>query len=199
MDAVSWDERYRSSELVWSRGPNAVVAETVAPWPPGRAVDLAAGEGRNAVWLAARGWEVTAVDFSAVALDKARAMADHAGVDIELVQADVTLWDPPEAVDLVVVAYLQLADGVREAVVSRAATWLRPGGHLVLVGHDKTNVTDGHGGPPSETVCYDLDATLAALAGLQIDRAEVVERVVETDDGSAVALDTVIVAHRARP
>src|SRR5207244_12631949 len=74
MDATAWDERYRSAELVWGVRPNRWVERELADLPPGRALDLACGEGRNALWLAARGWQVTAVDFSAVALDKARAL-----------------------------------------------------------------------------------------------------------------------------
>ena len=75
MDAEAWNERYRTSELMWSAGPNQFVEAELADLAPGRAVDLAAGEGRNAIWLARRGWQVTAVDFSQVALDKGRAIA----------------------------------------------------------------------------------------------------------------------------
>ena len=64
MDADAWDQRYAASELVWSREPNQFVASELADLPPGTAVDLAAGEGRNAIWLASRGWSATAVDFS---------------------------------------------------------------------------------------------------------------------------------------
>ena len=70
VDAAGWDERYAATDLVWSAGPNQFVEAACADLPPGRAVDLAAGEGRNAIWLARRGWQVTAVDFSQVGLDK---------------------------------------------------------------------------------------------------------------------------------
>src|ERR1700712_1041252 len=75
MDAQTWDERYAAAGLVWSATPNQFVAAELAALPPGRALDLACGEGRNALWLADRGWQVTAVDFSRVALDKGRALA----------------------------------------------------------------------------------------------------------------------------
>ena len=75
MDSEAWDERYAATELVWSAEPNQFVAAECADLAPGRAVDLAAGEGRNAIWLAGRGWAVTAVDFSSVALERGRRLA----------------------------------------------------------------------------------------------------------------------------
>ena len=75
MDASEWDRRYAAADLVWSAGPNAVVAREADDLPPGRALDLASGEGRNAIWLAERGWRVTAVDFSAVATERTRQLA----------------------------------------------------------------------------------------------------------------------------
>ena len=97
MDARAWDDRYAASELVWSREPNQFVAAELADLPPGRAVDLAAGEGRNAIWLASRGWSATAVDFSQVALDKGARLAGD--LDVTWVCADATRWDEPAAYD----------------------------------------------------------------------------------------------------
>ncbi|MCI3276673.1 class I SAM-dependent methyltransferase [Streptomyces cylindrosporus] len=95
MDAATWDERYRGSELVWKAEPNRFVAEDLAGLKAsGRAVDLAAGEGRNSVWLAERGWEVDAVDFSAVALEKAERLAADRGVRLRTVRADLTAGHP---------------------------------------------------------------------------------------------------------
>ena len=82
MDASDWDDRYRDQELVWSAGPNQFVEAICSPLPPGRSLDLAAGEGRNALWLAERGWDSTAVDFSAVAIEKAKAIASRRGVTL---------------------------------------------------------------------------------------------------------------------
>ena len=87
MDAKAWDERYADSELVWSVEPNQFVAAECADLPPGRALDLAAGEGRNSIWLARRGWDVTAVDFSQAGLDKGRRLAGE--LEIEWVCGDV--------------------------------------------------------------------------------------------------------------
>jgi ubiquinone/menaquinone biosynthesis C-methylase UbiE len=97
MDARTWDERYAGSELVWSTTPNLFVAAEFADLPPARAVDLAAGEGRNALWLAERGWEVTAVDFSLVGLDKGRSLQerhpDGRDLHVEWVHADVLTFE----------------------------------------------------------------------------------------------------------
>src|SRR5690348_14293140 len=105
MDRAEWDRRYAGTELVWTAEPNRFVVQEVAGLPPGRALDLAAGEGRNAVWLAERGWAVTAVDFSAVGLDKARRLAAERGVEAGWVVADVLEYVPePGAYDLVLIA-----------------------------------------------------------------------------------------------
>lgn len=183
MDAETWDERYAASELVWSAGPNQFVADALGDLPPGRAVDLAAGEGRNAIWLARRGWAVTAVDFSRVALEKGRKVAGD--TDIEWVCADATTWRPDEPVDLVVVAYLHLPADQRRAAVRGAVGSLAPGGTFFLVGHDSTNIAEGTGGPQDPSVLSTADDVLADLGGLDVDvvRAERVARRVEPEHG----------------
>jgi SAM-dependent methyltransferase len=104
-----WNERYAQKELVWTAEPNRRFAAEVDGLEPGRALDLACGEGRNAVWLAERGWRVTGVDFSDVALAKAAELAASRGVEAEWVVADVLDYRPePRAFDLVAVLYLQL-------------------------------------------------------------------------------------------
>lgn len=194
MDAREWDERYAGSQRLWSEGPNAAVAERTRELEPGTAVDLACGEGRNAIWLARRGWTVTGVDFSQVALERARRGAVEAGVEVALVEADVTTWAPPEPVDLVVIAYLHLVDEQMAAVTSTAAGALAPGGRLVMVGHHRDNVAHGVGGPPDPAVCWDpaLLAAVARDAGLTVVEAEAVPRPTEQGD----AIDAVVLAAR---
>lgn len=193
-----WDERYAGREYVWDVGPNLFVERYLSGSEPGTAIDLGAGEGRNSVWLAEQGWRVAAVDFSRVGLDKAIRLAGHRGVAdrVEAILADALTFHPSEPVDLVVVAYLQLPAEQRRIVLEHAATWLRPGGRVFVVAHDRSNVERGYGGPPVEDVCYDLGETVSALAGLTVDVAEVVEREVETEDGPRIALDTLVIAAR---
>lgn len=191
-----WDQRYATEEYVWRVEPNQFVKEHLTGLAPGRAVDLGAGEGRNAVWLASRGWRVTAVDISPVGLEKGRRLAAHNGVEVDFVEGDATTWEPAEPVDLVLLSYLQIPTPQRLTALEHARTWLRPGGTLFVIAHDRSNIEHGHGGPQAPDVCYTVDETVEALDGLDILAAEVAERVVTTEDGERVALDTLVRAVR---
>ena len=92
-DVAHWDRRYADRERLWPAEPNLAVGEIVRPLTPGRALDLGAGEGRHAIWLAQHGWQVTAVDFSAVGIARALALAD--AVAVEWIVDDVRAWEPP--------------------------------------------------------------------------------------------------------
>ncbi|HEU5035432.1 MAG TPA: class I SAM-dependent methyltransferase [Nocardioides sp.] len=195
MDAHDWDERYADSELVWSAEPNVFVAAEAADLEPGRALDLAAGEGRNAIWLARRGWRVTAADFSQVALDKGRRVAGDA--EVRWVRADATQWDEPSAYELVVVAYLQLPAPERRAALRAAYASLVEGGTLLVVAHDSTNLAEGTGGPQDPAVLMTAEDVLADLDGLALDvvRAERVARQVgdgHGEDPARVAWDCLV-------
>ena len=187
MDAQDWDERYAAHDLVWSAEPNVFVAAELADLEPGRALDLAAGEGRNAIWLARRGWTVTAADFSQVALDKGRQLAGDTGV--RWVCADATRWDEPAAYDLVVVAYLQLAAPERRAALRAAYASLVEGGTLLVVAHDSSNLAEGTGGPQDPAVLMTAEDVLGDLDGLAFDvaRAERVARQVGDGHGEEPA------------
>jgi SAM-dependent methyltransferase len=197
VDAETWNERYAATDRLWSAGPNQFLAAEAADLEPGRAIDLACGEGRNAVWLAERGWAVTAVDFAEVALDRGRAAAAERELEVDFVCADVVAYEPDvHAFDLVAVLYLHLPAGERDVVFQRAAEAVAPGGTFLLVGHDRSNIEHGYGGPDDPAVLNTPDEVASALDGLEVERAEVVEREVETADGVRVALDTLVRAHR---
>ncbi len=133
MDSRGWDRRYAGSGFVWTVKPNRFLVEEAASLPPGRALDLACGEGRNAVWLAERGWEVTGVDFSQVALDKARRLACQRGVSAEWVAADLLDYRPePGVFDLVLIFYLQVPADQRRRVVRAAAAGVALGATLLV-------------------------------------------------------------------
>ena len=150
-----WNRRYAEDDRIHSTAvPNQFFVAEAADLSPGRALDLACGAGRNAVWLAERGWQVTAVDFSGVALSMARALAASRGVGVEWMEADVVEWSPPPGVyDLVAVLYLQLPADERRIVLRHAAAAVRPGGTLLVVGHDLLNLTEGWEDPPRPTCC----------------------------------------------
>lgn len=185
MDSGAWDERYATAELVWSATPNQFVEAAFADQEPGRVVDLAAGEGRNALWLASLGWDVTAVDFSRVGLDKGRAVEATIATKhpITWVCADVLEWQPDGSYDAAVVAYLQLPEDQRRQAVRRAFGALRGGGELFWVAHDSTNLFQGTGGPQDHRVLMTAEDVLADLGGQRFEvlRAERVARDVEPE------------------
>lgn len=192
MQAAEWDERYAERQQ-WSIEPNALIADLLADLPPGDAVDLAAGEGRHALWLAGRGWRVTAVDFSDVGLTRGR--GQPGAERVTWVTADVLAWSaPPESQDLVLVAYLHLPEADTVDLFTRAAGWLRPGGRLLVLGHDLDNLTRGVGGPQEPAVLHSVDRLAPVAALLDVDRLEQVER--ETPAGTA--LDTLLWGRRPR-
>lgn len=182
MDAGAWDARYAAAEQVWSIEPNQFVASELAELPAGTAIDLASGEGRNAIWLAERDWTVTGIDFSEVAVERARRTAGDR--EVTWVVGDALTVELPEA-DLAVLAYLQLPPEQRRTAVRRAFAALRRGGTLLVVAHDSTNLTEGTGGPQDPTVLYTAEDVLADLESeeLTVERAErVARRVTEDDD-----------------
>lgn len=202
--AQDWDRRYadaaRERGLVWSPGPNHTVEEILAERPPSTAVDLGAGEGRHALWLASRGWTVTAVDFSGAGLEQGRALEPDGPGHVDWVHADATAWEPAQPVDLVLVAYLHLASGPLRDMLGRLPGWVDAGGALLVLGHDRENVERGVGGPPDPDVLYSTSLLEASVqgSGLHVERCEQVPRAVEKDGRRADAIDTLLLARRAR-
>ncbi len=201
MDATGWDERYGAQEPVWGEQPSVFVAEALGTTPPGRALDLAAGEGRHAVWLASLGWHVEAVDYSSVGLSRAQEWAKAQGVADRLVTVEADLVDfvpAPGGFDAVILAYVQLPRFERIAVIPSAARAVAVGGLLVVVAHDSSNLADGHGGPPDPSVLYTPQEVLSDLeAGpyeWEILRGEVALR--EVAGAERPARDAVVVARR---
>ena len=192
-----WNEKWRERGAGARSEPSRFLVEEVSELGAGRALDLACGAGRNAIWLAERGWRVTAVDYSEVALAEARRRAAGKDVDIDWILADLTNWLPPVAAfDLVCVLYLQLPAGERRLVLDRAAGVLAPGGTMLVLGHDLSNLTEGYGGPTSADVLYTPDDLVADLTGLAVERAERVTRQVEDEDGLHEAIDALVRARR---
>ena len=199
VDRNEWNRRYDTPDLVWTGEANRFLVTEMSAMPAGTALDLAAGEGRNAVWLARRGWTVTAVDFADVGLAKAARLAASAGVEVDLVCADVTEYEPaPASFDLVVVLYLHLPTSSRRPLMAMAARSLAPGGTLLVVGHDATNLTAGYGGPQDPDVLFSPDDVVEDLteSDLVVIKAARVERPVDTADGPRVAIDALVRARR---
>ena len=196
MEREDWDRKHGEAGLLFGADPNRFLVAEIDGLEPGRALDLACGSGRNAVWLAERGWTVLAADFSDVALEKARGLAADRGVEVEWVQADLREWEPPaRAFDLVVVLYLQVPRDELRSALRNAAEALAPDGTILVIGHHLENLENGYGGPSNPAVLYTPEEVAAALEGLEIEKAERVLRPVE---GERDAID-VLVRARRRP
>ncbi len=186
MRREDWDRRYAGVENLWSAKPNRFLVAEVEGLAPGRALDLACGEGQNAIWLAGAGWRVEGVDYSSVAIAKARARAARDGVDATFAEADLVEYEPdPSAYDLVLMLYLHLPAEEHRLVLARAARSLAPGGTLVLLGHDLLNATEGVGGPSDASLLYTPDIA-GELPDLEIEKAERVFRDVAGADRPAI-------------
>jgi SAM-dependent methyltransferase len=190
MDSHGWDERYEEKELVWSGIPNMFLPPIVETLEVGSALDLACGEGRNAIWLARLGWDVTGVDFSAVGIEKAREIAGDTHVD--WIVADVTSYEPGRKFDLVMIVYVHLDTDAMARLFRRALDALAPDGTLIGVGHALRNLTDGVGGPPYPDILWTEDRIAPLLEGLDtVTLGEVLRPV----DGSEVdAIDLLLQA-----
>ncbi len=212
-DRESYDELYRSAPALWSGRPNRQLVVEATGLRPGTALDAGSGEGGDALWLAERGWRVTAVDFSTVALERAAALAAARGLEdrIEWVHADLDTWTPPEGrFDLVTAHYLHARWGDRSAVFRGLAGAVAPGGTLLVVGHLlDAGAASGHahagGGAHGSGQEHDPEAfyTAEQVAGM-LAPGTWCDVVTETRDRDAAAAertgnpvpDTVLVARR---
>ena len=193
MDSHGWDARYEEKELVWPGEPNLFLPPIVESLTPGTALDLACGEGRNAIWLARGGWDVTAADFSPAGIEKGRQIAGDTSV--EWVVADVTSYEAERRFDLVMIVYVHMLDDDTGNLFDRAITALAPGGTLIGVGHALRNLTEGVGGPPYPEILWTAERIAPFLKGLDI--VELAERLRPVDDSDIPAIDLLI--HATKP
>jgi SAM-dependent methyltransferase len=201
--AEHWDARYASSERVWSGAPNHRLVAEVGSLAPGRALEVGCGEGADALWLAARGWRVTAVDVSAVALERAAARAaeqgDGVAARIAWERADARTWSPrADAYDLVTAHFLHPPPEERPRVVRRLAAAVAPGGLLLYVGHDPSDPLFGRHRH------RDLLVDAGEVAGLldgdawDVEVAGTLPRPGTGPDGGATTLHDAVVRARRR-
>lgn len=180
-----WDKRYEGNEFKYGKIPIAFLVQEVDSLPPGKALCLGAGEGRNAVWLAEQGFNTSALDNSAVGLEKARQLAVERKVEIEIIKADITTWVPGERRwDLITLFYLHLRPEERAIVHEQAVKALAPGGRILLQGFSPRQLgrgTGGPGGPVSSTISaseqrfIDPEELPLQFAGLEVLKLEEME------------------------
>ena len=168
-----WDDIWATMEHTFS-DYDALLAEHTERLKPGRALELGCGSGGNAVWLAVRGWKVTAVDFSAVAIEKAKQRADDRQVEVEFIVSDAAAYRPHGLYDLITTFYIQLWPEQRAQMLSNAVEALAPGGILLFVSHDQSSPPPGWSQEGLESLTTP-DQVAAELRGLRIERAEAVE------------------------
>ncbi|WBB68770.1 bifunctional NAD(P)/FAD-dependent oxidoreductase/class I SAM-dependent methyltransferase [Micromonospora sp. WMMD812] len=201
---AAWEERYQSRPAVWSGRPNAQLVTEAAGLAPGRALDVGSGEGADAVWLAERGWRVTAVDISTTALERAAAHADAAGAQvaerIEWTHADLREKPPTEGgYDLVSAHFMQLPGDERRALFARLADAVAPGGTLLIVGHHPRDLRSSAHRMHFPEMMYTAEEIAAELdpAGWEVRAAEARPRTAVNPDGQEHRVhDAVLVAHR---
>jgi 2-polyprenyl-3-methyl-5-hydroxy-6-metoxy-1,4-benzoquinol methylase len=196
-----WDERYAGHDRVWSGNPNARLVEYAADLAPGDAIDVGCGEGADVVWLAQRGWRVTGVDVSQVAVDRARAHAAEAtmGDRTTFARVDMAAGDSlPGKADLVTAMYLHLPEASFADCYTRMAAAVRPGGTLLVAGHHPDDAATGLRNVALAHLMFTPGHVTAVLDPTQweVELAEAVPRR-ETHDGHAHAVtDSVVLAHR---
>jgi SAM-dependent methyltransferase len=202
MHKDKWNKRYSGKELLWPQEPSEILKKETEDCPPGRALDLAAGEGRNSFFLATQGWEVTAVDFSEVAVQKGRELARKLELPVKWEVQDLTAYRPAKgSYDCITIFYLHLPWEEFSEVLRRAAAALRPQGVLLVVGHDSTNLEAGTGGPQHPNVLYsptDITALLGTIENLEVERAERQRQALDHGEGErgAAQINCVVKARR---
>ncbi|MEU6037788.1 class I SAM-dependent methyltransferase [Actinomadura sp. NPDC047616] len=196
-DTQFWDERYRSRDRLFSGAPNGVLVTEVADLPPGQALDVGCGEGADALWLARRGWLVTAVDISRVALERAAAQAAGVTPNVAWARADLTTTAPPVgAFDLVSAQYFPLPRRPDHAALRSLLNAVAPGGTLLVVSHDLADLPPGDEFDPSSyyqpaEIAELLDATWTVLVN------ETRPRTTPPPAGTRHTHDTVLRAQRS--
>ncbi|TWS20663.1 methyltransferase domain-containing protein [Tsukamurella asaccharolytica] len=202
---AEWDDRYRATELVWGTPPDPWIVEQVTVLPPGRALDVGAGEGRHALWLATRAWDVTAVDFSRVGLDKAATVAARSPRTVRArlhwTPLDITSEAiPNQPYDLAVWAYVHPDPEDRAAAIAKVAHALAPGGLLLLLAHEKIDSHPDAGSGASGSGRHGLPTFGAAELSAALPEDMVVEHVEwrESDPYHGTGTDLAVRARRRR-
>lgn len=191
-----WDRRFAEQE--WPTDPDPYLVELSGPLPAGCGLDLGSGPGRNSLWLAAKNWEMTLLDASAVGLRQATRTAEKLGVTIRTVHADLAAWRPEEArFDLVVVANLHPGPEILRAVLTNAALALRPGGHLYVVGHHVASL-GRHGPPDPDRLLTPERLQLALPPGLVVEVLDTRRRAADHGERQATD-DTIVLAWATKP
>lgn len=193
-----WDDRYKVDEYVYGKEPNDLVRAEAHRIPRGPVLCLAEGEGRNAVFLAGLGHEVTMVDQSANGLAKAERLAKERGVAITTIQADLSTWTPTETYSGVIAIFAHFPPDVRRRVHGFIHRALRPGGALILEAYTPAQLAFDTGGPKDAAMLMTLAGLREELTPLELEIGREVERDVHEGIFHGGRSATVQVVARAR-
>lgn len=172
-----WDERYSADEYIYGTEPNEFLAGVASQIPGNKVLCLAEGEGRNAVYLAGLGYDVTAVDASSVGLKKAQRLARERGVKISTIVSDLGEFEiEPDGWDGIVSIFCHVPPAIREPLHRKVVAGLRSGGMLVLEAYRPKQIEYGTGGPPVPELTMTLEGLRQELSGLEFKHAEELDR-----------------------
>jgi hypothetical protein len=198
-DAASWSERQAAAATAWDITPDEFVVAACRRLRPGTALELGAREGSNSLWLAGRGWRVTAVEPALVSVGRLQGRSALLNHPVDAIAADAVAYRPnPDTFDLILLSYLDLPEGQLRRLLSNSVPGLAAGGMVLVVGHDLSNLDGGWGGTrdPDLLTTPDRLADLLGGLGLKVRRAEVVRREVPGEVGVHTILDHVVEAIR---
>lgn len=205
LDEEFWNERYRSSDRLWSGHPNANLVAEVTGLTPGTALDVGCGEGADAIWLARQGWTVHGIDLSSVAIERAAGHAADAGADVAgratWEATDLLAWDPGDTrYDLVTSQYVHLPSGQRDPLYRRLAGLVAPGGTLLIVGHHPSDLDTGVPRPPRPELFFTPDEVVALLDSTvwTVETAVAAARTARHGDHEVTIHDSVVRSRRTR-
>ncbi|MCW2766785.1 MAG: tehB [Nocardioides sp.] len=198
-----WDARYAESDAIWSRDPNPRLVEHASDLSPGNALDVGSGEGTDAIWLASRGWTVTGLDLSQVAIDRAAARAATLAPDVSgrltWLRADLLAGAPlPAEFDLVSAQFMHVPRGLFDGLYARLAAAVRPGGSLLVVGHHPDDLASGARHHDAPDILFPPEQVTALLGprGWEVRVADAPVRLIDRDGEPMTLRDTVVHAVR---
>lgn len=173
-----WDERYSQNDFVYGKEPNQYFKETIDKIKPGNLFMPGDGEGRNAIYAAKNNWEVTSVDFSSVAVEKAKHYAQHNNVNIDITSADLSDYEYPQNYfDAVGIIFLHLQSPQKEIIHSKIASSIKPGGAIILEVFSNNQLQHGSGGPRNKNALYSIEEITEYYK--DFDKIELAEKTIE--------------------
>lgn len=165
-----WNERFSSEEYLYGKDPNEFLKSVIQKQKPGKALFLAEGEGRNAVYAAKLGWDVTAVDSSEMGKQKAIKLAEENNVKINYIINDIFNYSTDEKFDAVILIYLHVDDELKQKLHEKVISLLNENGIVILEAFSKDQINFSSGGPKDVNMLYDLQSIVEDFIELEFEK-----------------------------